>query len=127
MLLASGFWMFVLHTSLNLDITFKYYEKKSFFGILEIVTPHLFGMSIVFFILTHFLAVVKNIKPLSSCAYMLFIVTIASNVSSFFIHEELSWFSLVKLFSTLLLLLCSIWIMFHILHLFRAGMHKKVK
>ncbi|MCH9814735.1 MAG: hypothetical protein K0U47_12425 [Epsilonproteobacteria bacterium] len=55
LLLITGAWMFTLHTHWSVDGTTAYYTQKSFFGLLETVSPHLFGMSIIFFILTHFL------------------------------------------------------------------------
>ena len=55
LLLATGVWMFVLHTSLSIEGVLDYYAPKTFFGLLETVSPHLFAMGLLIFVLTHFL------------------------------------------------------------------------
>ena len=46
MLLLSGLGMFMLNTSLSIEGTSAYYAPKSFYGLLETVSPHLFGMGL---------------------------------------------------------------------------------
>ncbi len=102
MLLLSGFWMFASHTGLTIDGVNVYYAKKSFYGLLETVSPHLFGMGVVFFIMTHFFTVIKNVS-IPKGIIVLFALILLSNVSGFFI----SYLALVKLLSTLLLIILS--------------------
>lgn len=107
MLLLSGLWMFVQHTSV--DGVSAYYAKKSFFGLLETVTPHLFGMGVVFFILTHFFAVVKGISKPSRLIAVLFIMMIVSNLSGFFIYQDSVILAFVKELSAFIMIGASFW------------------
>ncbi len=102
MLLLSGLWMFVQYISV--DGVSTYYAKKSFFGLLETVSPHLFGMGVVFFILTHFFAVVKGISKPSRLITVLFIMMVVSNLSGFFIYHDSVLLALVKVLSTLIMI-----------------------
>lgn len=104
MLLLSGLWMFVLHTGLSVDGTSAYYAKKSFYGLLETVSPHLFGMGVIFFILTHFFTMVKGLEKPSNLIMMLFIMMIISNFIGFFITHASVVFTLLKVLSTLLMI-----------------------
>jgi hypothetical protein len=104
MLLLTGLWMFTLHTSLSLDGATEYYAPKSFYGLLETVNPHLFGMGLLVFVITHFFAVVKNISQVNYRIFslFLFLTMLVTNLSGFFIMEVGGFFSLLKLLSTLL-------------------------
>ena len=101
MLLLSGFWMFVEHTQLTVDGVMAHYSSKSVFGLLETITPHLFGMGIVVFIVTHFYAVTQGVytKRRYQLTLLLFVVMIISNASSFFITESDFDLALVKFVS----------------------------
>ncbi|MEA1879474.1 MAG: hypothetical protein U9N11_02350 [Campylobacterota bacterium] len=104
MLLLTGLWMFVLHTSVTVEGTLSYYEGKTFFGLLETVSPHLFGMGILVFVLTHFFSMLvgveqKNFKVFSLLFFLLMFV---ANSSGFFIEEGSYFFVLLKLSSTFL-------------------------
>lgn len=116
MLLITGIWMLLLHTSLDLTAFTQYYVEKSFYGLLETVTPHLFAMGTIVFILTHFLALKnKNTSLESTLSNLLFISMISSNLSVFFITEVTSWLIWLKIISTILFLLLSfflIWFVF---------------
>jgi uncharacterized membrane protein len=117
MLLLSGFWMFIEHTSLNIQELQNYYSQKSFFGLLETVSPHLFGMGVVIFTLTHFLALKnKNSSIESKLSIILFILMITSNLSGFFISDTSMIMDWIKLFSTLSFLILSILIMIKVYH-----------
>lgn len=108
MLLFSGFWMFIEHTSLNIQELTQYYAQKSLFGLLETVNPHLFGMGVVIFTLTHFLALKNKNTPLESkLSIGLFTVMIFSNLSGFFIEESTILIAWIKLGATLLLMILS--------------------
>ena len=104
MLLLTGLWMFTLHTSLSIDGTMNYYSPKSFYGLLETVNPHLFGMGLLVFILTHFFAVLKGVeqKKYRLLSVLFFVVMLVANLSGFFITEGGVFLSVVKLLSTLL-------------------------
>ena len=83
-----------------------YYAQKTLFGLLETLTPHLFGMGTVVFILSHFLALQnKNSKIEAQLSLGLFILMILSNFTVFFIEETSFAIALIKLISTFLLLL----------------------
>ena len=109
LLLISGLWMFWEHTSLTLDGVMGYYAPKSFFGLLETVSPHLFGMGVVVFILTHFYAVMQGIEQKKSWLFLLFGLVLVANFSGFFIGGV--FFSLVKLVSTVLMVGISFYLM----------------
>jgi len=115
MLTGSGMWMFVLHTSMSVEGTAAYYAPKSIFGILETVTPHLFGMGTLVFVLTHFFAILKDIdqKRYGIFSIGFFSVMLLANLSGFFITEESVWFvALLKLAATCIFLaytLVSVW------------------
>ena len=104
MLLLSGLWMFVVHTGLSVGGTNAYYAKKSFYGLLETVSPHLFGMGVVFFILTHFFTMVKGLEKPSKWIILLFIMMLSSNLVGFFITQESSILSFIKIASTLIMI-----------------------
>jgi len=120
LLLATGVWMFVLHTSLSVEGTVAYYAPKTFFGLLETVSPHLFGMGILVFVLMHFFGIVQGVKQegYRGLTLWLFLFMVLTNVSGFFIGEEGSVFALVKLLSTVLFVLYSVWAMFKLYKLF---------
>lgn len=104
--------MFIEHTSLSVEGVFKYYEPKSFFGLLETVSPHLFGMSLVIFILTHFYVVIEGINQKRDWIFGLFGLMLIANLSGFFIG---GWFfSLIKLVSTILMVCVSVYLMIKI-------------
>lgn len=104
MLLGSGLWSFALHTSMSIEGIADYYAPKSAFGMLETVTPHLFGMGTLVFILTHFFAIVKGLdqKRYRSFSVMFFVAMLLTNFSGFFITAESIWFAWIKLITTLL-------------------------
>jgi len=120
LLLATGVWMFVLHTSLSIEGTVTYYAPKTFFGLLETVSPHLFGMGILAFVLMHFFGIVQGVKQeeYRGLTLWLFLFMVLTNVSGFFIGEEGSVFALVKLLSTVLFVIYSVWAMFKLYKLF---------
>ena len=117
MLLITGVWMLLLHTSLNIESFTDYYVKKSIFGLLEVVTPHLFAMGTVIFILTHFLSLKnKNSSFESKITLILFSLMLLSNLSMFFISETMAWLVWIKLLSTVLFLIFSLFIMWRVLN-----------
>ena len=125
MLLATGLWMFVLHTSLSIDGTLEYYAPKTFFGLLETVSPHFFGMGVLVFIVTHFFAIIQlpMMQDIKQNRYRwlslgLFSLMFLTNFSGFFIAEESGFFALLKLVSTLGFVGYSLWAMFKVYKLF---------
>ena len=120
LLLGTGVWMFILHTSLSVEGTLDYYAPKTFFGLLETVSPHLFAMAVLVFVLTHFFAIIKGVEQSDyrGMTLWLFIFMLVSNVSGFFIVAESTFFALVKLLSTLLFVLHSLWLMAKLYRLF---------
>lgn len=111
LLFFTGLWMFIEHTSLSIEGVMGYYAPKSFFGLLETVSPHLFGMSLVVFILTHFFAVIKGINQRKFWLFGLFALMLVSNLSGFFIDEGSLVSSVLKLGSTLLMIVGCFWLM----------------
>jgi len=108
MLLLTGIWMLLLHTSLSVDGFSDYYVQKSVFGLLEVATPHLFAMGTVIFILTHFLSLNRrNSSFESKLTIALFTVMIVSNLSGFIITEQTTYLVWVKIISTVLFLVFS--------------------
>ena len=115
MLISSGMWMLLLHSTLEFESFTNYYVQRSTFGLLEVVTPHLFGMGIIIFILTHFLSLKKKNSSLETKAtLLLFSVSIVLNMSVFFITETTAWVSWIKLFSTLGFLGLSLFVMWRV-------------
>lgn len=120
LLLATGVWMFVLHTSLSIEGVLDYYAPKTFFGLLETVSPHLFAMGLLIFVLTHFFAIIKGIKQenFRSFTLVLFCFMLVMNISGFFIVEEGMFFAFIKLTSTILFVVYNLWAMFKLYKLF---------
>ena len=115
MLLLTGLWMFIEHTGFEIVQLTDHYAKKSLLGLLETISPHLFAMGTVVFIITHFLALEKeNTKVESMVSTLLFVVMLSSNLSAFFISYESHLFSWVKLLSALLFVLFSVFVMFRV-------------
>lgn len=104
LLLFTGVWIFVLNTSLSIEGTSAYYAPKSFHGLLDTVSPHLFGMGLIVFILTHFFAILKGVKQenFKTFSLLFILVLLVENLSVFFIVEDGIVFSVLKLLSTLL-------------------------
>lgn len=116
MLLITGTWLLLLHTTFSFESFTHYYVQKSLFGALEIVTPHLFAMGMVVFILTHFLSLKKKNTPLESKATsLLFTVTILLNVSMFCITTNSTWVAGLKLLATLAFLVLSVFVGWRVL------------
>ena len=120
LLFITGLWMFVLHTSLSIEGTLDYYAPKTFFGLLETVSPHLFGMGVLVFVLTHFFAIIQGVKQekYRGFSLWLFLMMLLSNLSGFFIGEENTLLALVKLASTFLFILYGLWAMIKVYKLF---------
>jgi len=104
LLLLSGVWMFVINTSLSVEGTTTYYAPKSIHGLLDTVSPHLFAMGLIVFILTHFFSILKGVKQESfkTFSFLFVVILFLENISGFFITEGDVVFSVVKLLSTLL-------------------------
>lgn len=113
MLLLSGFWMFVEHTQLTIDGVMTYYSPKTVFGLLETVTPHLFGMGVVVFILTHFYTVVQGVYSQWRylLALMLFALILLSNVSPFLIGENTFIIAILKFVSVITFIVLNVILM----------------
>lgn len=109
LLFITGIWMLFLHTPLNVEAFTNYYINKSIFGLLEIITPHLFAMGTTIFILSHFLAL-KNKNSLfeSKIAIMLFTTMLISNFAPLIITTTATWIIWLKIISTLLFILLSL-------------------
>lgn len=109
MLLITGIWLLLLHTSLTLESFSNYYIHKSVFGLLEVVTPHLFAMGTTVFIVTHFLSLnKKNTSYENKLTLTLFSSMILFNVSEFFISEQSTWIIWIQIIATLLFLMLSL-------------------
>jgi len=104
LLLLSGVWMFMLNTSLSIEGTMAYYAPKSLHGLLDTVSPHLFGMGVIIFILTHFFAILKGVEQedFKTFSVLFVVVMLVQNLSGFFITEDGLILSVIKLLSTLL-------------------------
>ena len=116
MLLITGIWMLLLHTTLSIESFTNYYVQKSIFGLLEVVSPHLFAMGTIVFIVTHFLSLKqRNSSFENKLTVMLFAVMLISNFSGFVITEHTTYFTWVKMLSTVLFfvfMLLSMWRVF---------------
>ena len=116
MLFITGVWLLLLNSSLNIESFSNYYVQKSIFGLLEVVTPHLFAMGTVIFILTHFLSLnKKNTFFDNKLSLSLFSLMLISNLSTFLITEHTSWIIWIKLLSTALFLIFAILTMYQVL------------
>jgi hypothetical protein len=116
MLLITGVWMLLLHTGFSIESLTNYYLKKTLYGISELLTPHLFAMGTVIFILTHFLSLKnKNSAFESKVTLLLFMMMLISNFSLFLITDLTPWMIWVKLISTTLFLLLSLLTMWRVL------------
>ncbi len=105
MLLVTGLWMLLLHTSFNVEHFTDYYVQKSVFGLLEVVTPHLFAMGTIVFILTHFLSLTqRNSSFENKLTLTLFSIMLISNFSGFVITEHTTYLVWVKIISIILFL-----------------------
>ena len=109
MVLLSGLWMYFINTSISIEGTTDYYAPKSFYGLLETVSPHLFSMAVIVFILIHFFAIISGVKQekFRLFSILFFLLLLLFNISGFFIEEEGMFFSALKLGSTLLFVLFS--------------------
>jgi hypothetical protein len=116
MLLGSGAWMFALHTSFEISSITSYYEPKSLFGALETVVPHLFGMSLIAFILMHFFAVAKPYqakqKQYKRVSLILLALIALLNLTSFIISQEWVVMSYLKLITLMLFITITLWFSF---------------
>ena len=116
MLLITGLWMLLLHTTLSIENFTNYYVKKSIFGLLEVVSPHLFAMGTIVFIITHFLSLNRrNSSFENKLTLTLFTVMLISNFSGFAITEHTIYLAWLKIISTVLffvLMLLSMWRVF---------------
>jgi len=99
LLLISGLWMFGIRTQFNIEGISSYYSLKSFYGTLETVTPHLFGMGLIIFIITHFFAITKNREANKQqwLSLLLFLLILVLNISSFLIASNSFWLASIKL------------------------------
>lgn len=116
LLIISGLILFFSHTNFSLTGISNYYSPKSIYGYLEIFTPHIFAMSLVIFILTHFIAIVKSIEINYDRYFiiLIFVIILITNISPFFIGEENTWFTLIKLLSLI------VFILIYIYYIYRA-------
>ena len=114
LLLATGIWIILLNTGLNIEGTIKYYAPKTFFGLLETVNPHLFSMGLLLFVLMHFFALLKGAKQetFKGFSLLLFLSMFLSNISGFLISEQCTVFALIKLTSTVFFVFYSLWSLF---------------
>ena len=78
-------------------------KAKSFEGFIEIVSPHILGMSIMLFIVTHFLLFsTKYTQQLSLKIFLWVVVFMVFDQSSYlFMFMGLECFSMVKVFTIL--------------------------
>jgi hypothetical protein len=117
MLFLTGTWLFLLHTSFNIESFTNYYVQKSVFGLLEVTTPHLFAMGTVIFILTHFLSLNKKNTPFENkLTLSLFSVMLISNFSGFLVTEQTTYFIWIKIISIILFFVFSFLTMWRVFY-----------
>lgn len=106
-LLVSGLWLFIL--SENAPI-------RSLEGVLEIIVPHLFAMSILAFVLSHFLLFIESIekKKVLKFIVVLYLAIFFENLSEFFISLEWQIFVWIHFFSLLVMVCGFIWLIYTI-------------
>ncbi len=102
LLLASGLWLFILQGSFR-----EAALTKSLEGVLEVAVPHLFAISVLAFVLSHFLLFVESIdkKKVLKFIVMLYLTILLENVSHYFISLEFQifvWIHLLALFAMVL-------------------------
>ena len=115
MLLLTGLWMLIEQTGFEIVQLTDHYAKKGLLGLLETISPHLFAMGTVVFVVTHFLALEKeNTRVESVMSTLLFVVMLFSNLSAFFISYESLLFSWVKLLSILFFFLFLLFVMLRV-------------
>ena len=92
--LSSGVALFLVENGLNP-------KEKSFEGLIEIVSPHLLGMSIMLFVVTHFLLFSRKYSQKFSLKIFLAVVFLMILDQSSYFFMFIECFSLVKIFSML--------------------------
>ncbi len=77
----SGIWLFILSQE-------KQIEKESALAILEVIVPHLLAMSIVVFILCHFLLFIEDFNKNRALKFSLFLylLVLLENIFDFKIY-----------------------------------------
>jgi len=115
MLMATGIWMLLLQSPLAFESLQNYYVNKSLLGVLDVVSPHLFAMGAVIFILTHFLSLKnKNTALESQMSLLLFVSMLLSNLSLFVITDSTAWMVWLKLISLTVFLLTSLFLIWRV-------------
>ncbi len=100
-LFLSGVWLFVISQTDEIDV-------KSLIGVLEVAVPHLLAMSVVFFVLAHFLLFMENLDRDKAMKFsMLFYLLIILETMS----ANLFW---IKVTILSIMLLGIIWIFYRI-------------
>ena len=115
LLLVTGVWLLLLHSGVTVDSLLHYYAQKTLFGVLETLTPHFLFMSLMMFILTHFLALKSAYTKMDKVlSYLLLIFMFLSLITPLFINENFWWIIYIKIFSMALFLVLSCWIGFRV-------------
>jgi len=111
LLLASGLWLFVLSGSFREDAL-----TKSLEGVLEVAIPHLFAMSVLAFVLSHFLLFIESInkKKVLKFIVILYLAILLENVSHYFISLEFWIFVWIHLLALLVMVFGFGWLIYTI-------------
>jgi hypothetical protein len=113
-ILLSGVWLFLLSQGVNHTEVITAFEKilsdpveKSVHGLVEVVTPHLFSMTALIFVVAHFLLFSTKIpKRFSLVVTAVLFVTALINIFSYFlISVGVVMSGWIKLISLVLFLL----------------------
>ncbi len=111
LLLTSGLWLFILQGSFREDAL-----TKSLEGVLEIAVPHLFAISVLAFVLSHFLLFIESIdkKKVLKFIVILYLAILLENVSHYFISLEFKIFAWIHLLALLVMVLGFAWLIYTI-------------
>ncbi len=110
----SGLGLFVLDESWSSS---QSELKKSFEGMLEVVTPHLFAMAIFAFVINHFLLFIQGFCQKKALKFSMFIylVIVLINFSGYFASLGFVAFIWIKIFFLLIFTLSFLWVFYKIL------------
>ena len=83
LLFSSGVWLFVINQTDTID-------AKSLERILEVAVPHLLSMSVLVFVLTHFLLFIEDLDKQKALKFsmILYFVIVIENLSSSFVYIQ---------------------------------------
>lgn len=91
--------VFAMHAGFTPSSVFEYYSNKSFHGLLEVVLPHFFFISIALGATLHFFTFIQTLDEIfkSQIVYLLFVLFFIDQSSVFLIAQGFEIFGMIKL------------------------------